>query len=522
MKSAHPASRGGTLGNVLISSIARFGDRPALSDGTKHWSYRQLGDAIGRLVAVYESLDLGKGSAVCILSSNRVECFAAICAALLVGARYTPLHPLAAEDELATTIEDAEIDLLIVDAERFAQRGLALRQRTPSLKHFAAFGKLDGALDILAEAARATPASLVDSADGESIALLAYTGGTTGRSKGVILAHRTVVAIAYAMCADWDWPSQLRFLAVTPISHAAGIILIPVLMQGGYIRLANGFSPAAFCEIVQNEHISATFLVPTLIYGLIENMESLRRAALSSLETIIYGAAPTSPSRLSEAIKVLGPIFTQMYGQMEAPLVITTLRKLDHSEPGRLGSCGRASLMLDVRLFDNDMREVGIGQPGEVCVRGPIVMNGYWKRSEATEQALRGGWLHTGDMAVKDEDGYFRIVDRIKDMIISGGFNIYPREVEDVLMSHPQVDNAAVIGVPDQRWGEAVRCFVVPKRGCTINVSELQAYVKDKRGAPWSPKWIDIVERIPVTSLGKIDRKLLREPFWKGQVRGVA
>ncbi|MBN8981153.1 MAG: AMP-binding protein, partial [Rhizobiales bacterium] len=219
-----------------------------------------------------------------------------------------------------------------------------------------------------------------------------------------------------------------------------------------------------------------------------------------------------------------GKVFVQLYGQTEAPQCITSMRKIDHDEtkPHRLGSCGRPSQFVDVKLFDANMKEAGVNEPGEICVRGPLVMDGYWKRPDANVETLRGGWLHTGDVAVKDEEGYFYIVDRTKDMIISGGFNIYPREVEDALMSHHAVASACVIGIPDDKWGEAVKAFVVLKTGANNSAAELQAHVKDKRGAPWSPKSIDFVDSIPVTGLGKLDRKALRAPYWEGRKRGVA
>lgn len=198
------------------------------------------------------------------------------------------------------------------------------------------------------------------------------------------------------------------------------------------------------------------------------------------------GAAPMSPDRLREAIGIFDPVFVQLYGQTEAPQCITSLRKIDHD------------------------------------VRGPQVMDGCWKRPEATAETLRGGWLHTGDVAVQDADGYLYIADRTKDMIISGGFNLYPREVEDALTAHHAVASAAVIGIPDEKWSEAVKAFVVLKSGADTSAAELQAHVKDKRGAPWSPKSIDFVETIPVTGLGKIDRKALRAPYWEGRTRGVA
>jgi len=515
---------GGTMGGLIISAIIRYGDRPAIADGTTRWSYRELGEAVGRFISVYRAMGLGKGSAVSVLASNRVESWAAICAAMVMGARYTSLHPMAAEDDQAFIVDDAEIDLLIVEAGKFGERGRAIQQRSPRLKHLASFGAMEGARDLLAEAAAATPAPLVDAGDNDSIAFLAYTGGTTGRSKGVMLPHRSLVAMTLTLFADWDWPPEIRFLAATPISHAAGVTLFPVMLRGGYSRLVQGFEPEVYARAVQDERITATFLVPTLIYALIDNTELRQRFDFSSLDMIVYGAAPMSPDRLREGMAIFGPVFVQLYGQTEAPQVITTMRKIDHdpANPRRLGSCGRANPMLDVKLFDSEMREVAVGEPGEICVRGSLVMDGYWKREDATAETLRGGWLHTGDVAVKDEEGYYYIVDRTKDMIISGGFNIYPREVEDALMSHPAVASAAVIGIPDDKWGEAVKGFVVAKPGCTIDVAELQAHVKDKRGAPWSPKTIDVVESVPVTGLGKIDRKALRAPYWQGRTRGVA
>jgi fatty-acyl-CoA synthase len=515
---------GGTLGSLIVGAVTRFGDRPAIADGTVRWSYREFGEQVARFIAVYRALGLKRGNALSIVASNRAESWAAICAALVMGMRYTALHPMAAEDDHAFIVDDAEIDVLIVEGAKFGARGLAIKARAPKLKHLLSFGPMDGAPDILPEVAKAVPAPLADESRSHELAFLAYTGGTTGRSKGVMLPHRALITMTLILFSDWDWPQDIRFLAATPISHAAGVTLFPVMMRGGLMRLVQGFEPEVYAGVVAAEKINSTFLVPTLIYALIDNAELRRRHDLTSLEMIVYGAAPMSPDRLLEGMKIFGKVFVQLYGQTEAPQCITTLRKIDHDEtkPARLGSCGRASPFVDVKLFDSEMHEVGVGEPGEICVRGPLVMDGYWKRPEANAETLKGGWLHTGDVAVKDAEGYYYIVDRTKDMIISGGFNIYPREVEDALMSHPAVASAAVIGIPDDKWGEAVKGFVVLKPGANSGVAELQAHVKDKRGAPWSPKTIDFVESIPVTGLGKIDRKALRVPYWEGRTRGVA
>ncbi len=516
--------QGGTVGAMLISAIRRYADRPAMADNRTRWTYRELGDAAARLIAVFRGLGLRKGDGVALLATNRVETWAVVTAAAVMGLRYTPLHPLAAEDDHAFIVDDAEAAALIVEGEKFAERGRAIQGRASRVGHLLSFGPIEGGRDLLAEMTSVEPAPLTDEAEAESTCWLAYTGGTTGRSKGVMIAHRCLVNMSAIIFSDWEWPQDIRYLASTPITHAGGVNIFPTLMRGGFTRVLPGFDIEAFCRTVEAETINTVMLVPTMIYALIDAKDIRARYDLSSLETIIYGAAPMSPDRLLEGITIFGPVFVQFYGQTEAPQCITSLRKIDHdpAHPRRLGSCGRPNPLVEVKLFDLQMNEVKRGEPGEICVRGALVMNGYWKRPDATEDAFRGGWLHTGDVAVEDEDGYYTIVDRIKDMIISGGFNIYPREVEDALMAHPSVASAAVIGVPDGKWGEAVKAFVVLKAGASADFDTLHAHVKAKRGGPWAPKSIDFVHQIAVTGLGKVDRKALRAPYWQGRTRGVA
>jgi len=515
---------GAGLGDLIVGAILRHADKPAIADERTRWTYRELGAAIGGMMTFFQGLGLNKGDALSVLSGNRVESWAVVCAAAIMGLRYTPLHPLAAEDDHAFIVDDAEIDALVVESGKFAARGLAIRARAPRLKHLLSFGPVEGARDLLAELPACEIAPLRADSSESDICWLAYTGGTTGTSKGVMLSHRALTTMTATLYADWDWPADIRFLAATPISHAAGATVFPVMYRGGFTRLLPGFEMESYCRTIQDEKITCAFLVPTIIYGLIDARETRARYDLSSLDMIVYGAAPMSPDRLLEGMRVFGPVFVQLYGQTEAPQCITTLRKIDH-DPGnlrRLGSCGRPSPLVQVKLLDADLNEVGIGEPGEICVRGPLVMDGYWKRPETTQETLRGDWLHTGDVAVRDAEGYLYIVDRTKDMIISGGFNIYPREVEDALMAHPAVASACVIGVPDEKWGEAVKAFVVLKPGVAVDAATLQAHVKDRRGAPWSPKSVDFVDSVPVTGLGKLDRKALRAPYWQGRARGVA
>jgi fatty-acyl-CoA synthase len=230
-----------------------------------------------------------------------------------------------------------------------------------------------------------------------------------------------------------------------------------------------------------------------------------------------------SPSRLQEAIRRLGPIFYQFYGQTEAPQTVFTLRKEQHDvdDLDRLASCGRPVPWVHVALLDDNGNEVARGEPGEICVRGPLVMRGYWNKPEETAAAFAGGWLHTGDIAREDAQGYFTIVDRKKDMIVSGGFNVFPREVEDVLSTHPAVAAAAVIGVPDEKWGEAVKAVVVLRGGASVAPEELIALVKNRKGSHYAPKTVDFAESVPLTPVGKPDKKALRARYWSGAGRQV-
>ncbi|MGH9230170.1 MAG: AMP-binding protein, partial [Acidimicrobiales bacterium] len=293
-------------------------------------------------------------------------------------------------------------------------------------------------------------------------------------------------------------------------------------LLGGSLVVVPYFEPGLVLETIERERITATMLVPTMLYMLMDHPDFATRD-LSSLETVYYGAAAMSPTRLAEAIDKLGPIFFQYYGQAEAPMTVCVLRKEEHdvARPERLATCGRPVPWVHVALLDDSGNEVPRGEAGEICVRGPLVMQGYWNKPEQTAEALAGGWLHTGDIAREDEEGYYTIVDRKKDMIVSGGFNVFPREVEDVISSHPSVAAVAVIGVPDERWGEAVKAVVVPRPGAEIVADDLIELVKQAKGPVHAPKSVDVAESIPLSPLGKADKKALRSQYWQDADRMV-
>jgi fatty-acyl-CoA synthase len=514
---------GCTAGDLVIRAIQRGGDRVAFVLDERRITYRDFGESLSRLVQALEARGLRAGDAIATLSSNRPEAFLVTAAAYLMGMRITWMHPLASEDDHAYLLEDSGVQTLFVDPEAFAARGAALKARLPGLQRLYGLGAGVDGEDILAAGASFVPGPLKSCASADDVCTLIYTGGTTGRPKGVVHTHRVHVAMTMSELAEWDWPQEIRFLAMTPITHAAGAMFVAVMMRSGTFVMNKGFDAQRFFELVERHRITCTFLVPTMIYMLLDH-PAFDAADLSSLQTIIYGASPMSPARLVEGMRRFGPVFMQLYGQSEVPNCISVLRRQDHDpehHPERLASCGTPIAGLQVTLLDDAGREVPVGEVGEICCRGPLVMAGYWNKPQETEQAFRHGWLHTGDLARCDADGFLYIVDRSKDMVISGGFNVFPREIEDVLTRHPAVAAAAVIGVPDPKWGEAVKAVVVLKPGAEVAAEALIAMVRDAKGVVHAPKTVDFAESLPVTGLGKPDKKALRQRYWGDAARAV-
>jgi fatty-acyl-CoA synthase len=297
------------------------------------------------------------------------------------------------------------------------------------------------------------------------------------------------------------------------------------LQKGGCIFVAQGFDPDAIFSMIEEHKITATMLVPVMIYMLLDS-PAAKTADISSLETIFYGASPMAPARLKEGIERWGQIFYQFYGQSESPMVLVNMRKEDHdlSKPERLSSCGRPTSWLKVALLDSDNQPVAQGEKGEICVRGPINMLGYLGLPEQTAETLAGDWLHTGDVGRLDDEGFLYIVDRTKDMIVTGGFNVFPREIEDVISAHGSVAQVAVIGVPSEQWGEEVKAVVVLRPGIDSSEAlskEIMAEVKAAKGSVHTPKSIDYVDAIPLTAVGKPDKKVVRAKYWEGHSRAV-
>jgi fatty-acyl-CoA synthase len=505
-----------TAADLVIRALSQPGDQPAILLGGAVLTVGALRDQVSRISQAYASMGIGVGSPVAVLSSNRPEVVAVGQANQITGARSLALHPYGSLDDHVYVIDDAEIETLVFDPGTYSERATALLGRCPRLSRLLAMGPSEVGQDLLAAAERFTARPLrPPDVDPDAVSGLSYTGGTTGRPKGVMGTYRGATRMTMIQMAEWDIPAAPRFLISTPLSHAGAAFLTPTLLRGGALVVLPGFDPEGFLDAVQRHRVTATLLVPTMIYALLDH-PALEKVDLSSLEAVYYGASAISPTRLAEAIGRLGPIFFQFYGQAECPMAITALRREEHlvDDPGRLATCGRPVPWVRAGLFDDDMDEVEPGQAGEICVQSPMVMKGYWKKPDETAEAFRGGWLHTGDVATADEQGYLTIVDRKKDMIVTGGFNVYPREVEDVIATHPGVAQVAVIGVPDERWGEAVKAVVVARPGAEVDERELIGMVKERKGSVYAPKSVDFSERIPVTGLGKPDKKALRDKYW--------
>ncbi len=510
-----------TVCGQTLRALARYPSRVAFSWPGGSISYQGTTDLIGRIQSVFMRLGFAPGTRVAFLSANRADTWCAGVAAQLAQLAITWLHPLGSLEDQLFQLEDSEAQMLVVDGAAFRDRGGALATRTPGLKTVFTFGPATYGIDLLQAVEQAGSASPRCLAGPDDLATLNYTGGTTGKSKGALRHHREYGGFANAILADFEIPEGARYLTVAPISHVAGTKVLPTLMRGGTVHMLRGFDPEAVLKTIARERINFTLFVPTMIYVLLDH-PMLDKTDLSSLELLLYGASAMSPSRLVEGIERIGPVFSQLYGQTEC-YPVSVLRKADHDPktPELFLSCGFPIAACEVKILDDTDREVKTGEPGEICVRAPHVMAEYWKRPDITAETLKNGWLHTGDIARADERGYMFILDRKKDMIVSGGFNIFPREVEDVLSQHADVAMVAVVGVPDDKWGEAVTAIVVAREGTRPSADELINLVKTRKGSAHAPKQIKFVKELPMTGVGKVDKKVLRASFWAGRERLV-
>ena len=511
----------GGVGAMLVDAVERHGPRTAFIASGRQVSYQAFGADVSQAMQFLAGLGLTPGDAVMQLCANSYEMFVLMAACFIGGYVSVTPHYGSSADDQRYILQDCGAVLLVTDAPRAAvAAGLAAESGVRALCH-------DAGADLppVWPAVRAyAPQPLLPQDSPQDMIRLIYTGGTTGRPKGVVTLSSQLAFASLLHVAEQGFTPDDRLLVLSPISHGAGSFIIPVLSKGGAVVIQTGFDPAAVIGAVTQLKVTVLFLVPTMLYVLMD-APRLPGTAMSSLRRIIYAASPISPPRLAQALRLFGPILSQNYGLTEVPGTVLTLTPEDHldTRADRLGSAGKPYPCVSVTLLDDEDKPIGRGGGvGEICIRAPHATPAYWRQPELTAQLWRGGWLHTGDMAFQTADGYVHIVDRKKDMIISGGFNVYPQEVENALALHPAVSQAAIIGIPHEKWGEAVHAVVVLKHGASATDAELIDYVKQGKGPVLAPKTVAFTDLLPLTGLGKIDKKALRAPFWVDQSRSVS
>jgi long-chain acyl-CoA synthetase len=496
--------------------------------GDRRRNWREIGERVSRLAAGLGALGANPGDRVAILSLNSDRYLELYLATAWAGAVIVPLNirwsPLENEDAL----RDCRADTLVVD-KAFASTGTELAKALPGLKLvYADDGDVPAGMEsyeALLARSEPIPDAMRTSAD---LAGIFYTGGTTGRSKGVMLSHGNLMANALNALGEGLFPASAIYLHAAPMFHLAnGAAMYSLLLSGGSNVIIQAFTPEGVMAAVQNDHVTDVLLVPTMIQMLVDH-PALGSYQMSSLKNVIYGASPISEAVLGRAMAALPNVqFTQAYGMTELSPIATLLHWKEHIGDGRAKGrhrgAGRPTLGCEVRIVDSDDRPVPCGTVGEIVARGDNVMMGYWERPEETAKALVDGWMHTGDGGYMDDDGFIYVVDRVKDMIISGGENIYSVEVENAIAQHAAVAQCAVIGIPNEQWGEQVHAVVVSRNGAQVSAAELIEFCKTLIAGYKCPRSIEISESpLPLSGAGKILKRELRRPFWENRERLVS
>lgn len=516
------------LTQPLHRAVTLHPDRIVARFGQRQTSFKQFAERVSRLAGALQALGAKPDDRVAILSLNSDRYLEYMMAVPWAGAVLNPCNIRWSVAENRYALEDSDTHILLVD-ETFKGAAEALRSQSKVLREIIYTG--DGQTpegmhnyEALIQKSDPVPDAL---RRGDDLAGIFYTGGTTGFPKGVMLSHNNIVSCGLQIMAEQVVTMNGVYLHVAPMFHLADIgIAQAVWLAGNTHTILPMFNPEQVLECIARDRVTDVLLVPTMIQMLVDHPGMKQPRDLSSLRKVVYGASPISEAVLNRAFEVLpGVGFIQAYGMTELSPVATVNSAYNHTEEGRklgkLRSAGRASYCCEVRIVDINDNEVPRGAVGEVVVRGPGVMQGYWNKPDLTAQAIRNGWMHTGDGAYMDEDGYIFIVDRMKDMIISGGENVFSVEVENAIAQHPAVATSAVIGVPSEKWGESVHAVVVLKPGQSVTEEDLIAHCKTLIAGYKCPHSVEFSEALPLSGAGKVLKTKLREPFWKGRERNV-
>lgn len=505
----------------------------ARTGGPVSSSYAEVQELSHRIAAALRSHGIGPGDAVAILSANDATAFTAVFAISRLGAVWCPINP---RNEAAENRELLELfgARALLFQPSYADLVGRIRDDLPELTALVcldeASGEEHGVQEPVMEgvlcwqdflSAPATADALEPAGADASRAMLVGTGGTTGRPKAVSLTDANLEAMTAITLMSYPFEGRPVYLALAPLTHAAGVLCFPVLARGGEVVIMPKPDVGAFLANVEHHRITHTFLPPTLIYLLLDRPE-LDTTDLSSLQCFWYGAAPMSTSRLEEALTRIGPVMAQLFGQTEAPMMVSTLAPRQHFGPDgsiardRLSSAGYPSPLVRVAIMAEDGSLLPRGERGEIVVRGSLVMAGYHRNPEATAEVSAHGWHHTGDIGYLDHTGLLFIVDRAKDMVITGGFNVYSTEVEQALMQHPDVADCAVIGLPDEKWGERVTAVLQLRPGAHLAATDAAAFVKERLGGVKAPKQVEVWPDLPRSKVGKVLKTDIRARLLAG------
>ncbi len=500
------------LVDYLDKGVTLGPDAPCLTTDGESRTYAAVQALANAVAAALRASGVSPGDKVAIISGNDPDAFTCVFGVSRAGAVWCPINPRneASENRELLDLFDCSV---VVFRSPYAELVDRIRGDLAKVHTWVCIdAEVPNALTWQAFLDRGEGGEAVDEPALDDVMMIVGTGGTTGRPKGVVLTGQNLETMTALTLMSYPWPAgggRPVYLALAPLTHAAGVLCFPVLSRGGEIVIMRAPDVGAFLELIERHRVTHTFLPPTVIYMVLGH-PSLDTTDLSSLQCFWYGAAPMSVTRLEEALTRIGPVMAQLFGQTEAPMMISTMAPADHFDADgsvarqRLSSAGRPTPLVTVAVMDPMGVILPGGERGEIVVRGSLVMPGYYNNPAATEEASAFGWHHTGDIGYLDDDGFLYIVDRAKDMIISGGFNVYSTEVEQAILRHPAVQEAAVVGLPDDKWGERVVAVVQAARGSSLDPDELTAFVKEQIGSVKAPKQIEVWEDLPRSKVGKV------------------
>jgi len=489
-------------------------DAPCLSMGGMDLSYDDVRRISHRVARALARTGIDPGAKVAVLSSNDALAFACVFGISRAGAVWCPVNPRNEASENRYVLDAFDCSCLIFHSA-YAPMVEQMRAQLPKVRVYVCLDAVLPFAPSWAQWADGTSDEPVEVPPVDDLAMIAGTGGTTGQPKGVMLSGRNLETMSALTLMGYPFDGRPTYLALAPLTHAAGVLCLPVMALGGRVVIMPKPDLGEFLSLIERHRVTHTFLPPTLIYMLLQH-ERLATTQLDSLQCFWYGAAPISAARLEEALSKIGPVMAQLFGQTEAPMMISMMSPREHFHADgsvareRLSSAGRPGPLVQVATMDSEGVLLPPGGTGEIVVRSSLVMMGYYQDPKATAEAGRFGWHHTGDIGRLDADGFLYIVDRAKDMIITGGFNVYSVEVEQALMQHPDVQDSAVIGLPDEKWGEAVVAVLQPHAGRSLQPEEIIAFVKARIGSVKAPKRVEVWPDLPRSKVGKVMKKDIR------------